>query len=991
MDDPAYSDDELEAFFSSPDSRRAALDARRSEPTRSAPRATEAGGDGASAPAEDDLASFFGSPDAPAGRPVRSAPVARPASATPSGTARGTTPGGDGADRGARLAPPPSAPAAPPPPTGPEAERRRRLGRAFAVVLGLVGLGVFAGLVVIAYLSQGLPGFEQIENTENLLATEVLTADGQELARYYADENRTWVALDQMSPLVPQALIATEDRRFYDHWGVDMYAIGAIVKDAATGRGARGASTITMQLARNLYRDATGFQIGDRSIVRKAKEILIAVRLERTYTKPEILEAYLNTVPFLYNAYGIEAASQTFFSKPALDLDASEAATLVGMLAANSRYNPCYAEGGTSAECLDPDGEVLTESVNQAAIDRRNVVLTNMRNQGVLDEAAYAEARESPIRLAFDVYSHEDNVAPHFAEVLRLWFKDWAAANNYDPYEDGLVIHTTIDSRMQALAADAVNEEMDRLQGIVNRSVGGEAASMERWLLVSKNDVIRTNAQARAAVDAYIGQTHRYTQTTGTVWSGRAEDLDANVVRELRANEPFMDSLKTARTRLEAGLIAMDPRSGQVKAWVGGRNFIVNKYDHGGQARRQPGSTFKLFVYTAAFNNGYSAESPVSGGAFRWGDWTPQNSGGGSYGYMSLASALQSSVNTVAARVTKHFGTAEIARTAYQMGVRTPLELPPPVLDCSRDRQNLARFDLRCASGQQAIQVPAEKWAAVCPPFAAQKNDCYPRSIGLGTQDVSLLEMVSAYSTIANYGVYHGPTLEEDRPTNSDVPPHIVLAIDRIEDRYGNVIADFTPVAREVLNPSTAYTTFDAMRAVVRAGTGRGLGGFRGVGALDVAGKTGTTQGNGDGWFVAMTPELVVGSWTGFDDRRITYATTGIGQGGRTGLRNVGAFLSRLQASDDPEVRLDDDLDLERPENYQPPTRRSRIGDAGGYWPGDARGRSRSRSSSGGNSRNRTEDRPAREMLDRMRSNPTPPPAPERPPAGSGSGGRIGW
>ena len=968
MSDPLQ-DDELEAFFRSPDARHAALDARRAE------RASE--GDGQDADAE--LSSFFDSPDAPAR--------------------------GDGDSRRVRLAPPPG-PAAPPRPTGPAAARRRRVGRALALVLGVIGVVAALGLGAVFWLSQDLPSFEQIEDTRNDLSTQVLSGDGAELARYYDGENRTWVGLAEMSDYVPQALIATEDRRFFDHWGVDMYAIGAIVKDFITKGDARGASTITMQLARNLYREATGFRVGEKSVVRKAKEILIAVRIERTYTKPEVLEAYLNTVPFLYNAYGIEAAAQTFFSKPAADLDASESATLVGMLAANTRYNPCLAPGGTSAECLDADPDptddepapVLTESKNEAAITRRNVVLTNMRNQGVLDEGAYRAAYDSPIRLAFDVYSHEDNLAPHFAEVLRLWFLDWCDTNRngrndpisadnpdgdlHDPYADGLVIRTTIDSQMQRLATEAVQEEMDDLQRIVDRGWGSAANPFGRWW--SRNT---------AVVNEYIAGTDRYTQAVGRPWSGRSADIDKGIIAALRQNQTFMDSLKTERTRVEAGLVAMDPTSGQVKAWVGGRNFVLNKYDHGGQARRQPGSTFKLFVYATAFNNGYSPQSGVSDTPFRWGDWAPQNSGNSYAGYTTLAEGLRASRNIVAARITKHFGTAEVARTAYQMGVRTPLELAPPVLDCSRDRQGLRRFDLACAPGQTSIAVPAEKWAAECQPFGARKNDCYPRSIGLGTQDISLLELVASYATVANYGVYHGPTLEEERPRNSDVPPQIVLAIDRIEDRYGNVVEDFTPVSREVLNPSTAYTTFDAMRSVVTGGTGRGLGGFTGVGPLDVAGKTGTTQENADGWFIGMTPQLVVGSWTGFDDRRITYPSTSIGQGGKTGLRNVGAFLSRLQTEGDSLVRLDPAVKMEQPENYQPPTRRSRIGDSSSYWPGDARsrtrrsGRSSSPRSSGSNEARRSLDQ--FNQRDRSAAPPAPEPRPQT--QGGGSGGRIGW
>ena len=355
---------------------------------------------------------------------------------------------------------------------------------------------------------------------------------------------------------------------------------------------------------------------------------------------------------------------------------------------------------------------------------------------------------------------------------------------------------------------------------------------------------------------------------------------------QLRRDGEFMDSLKTVKTQLEAGLIAMEPSTGRIKAWVGGRDFLANKYDHGGQARRQPGSTFKLFAYTAVFDNGYSPSSTVSDSPFKWGDWTPQNSGGYS-GTITVATALHQSKNVVAARITKHFGAQEIKRYAERMGIRSPLE---PV-----------------------------------------------RSIALGTNDVNLLEMVAAYSTIANYGVYHGPSLEEERPADPGIPPHIVLAIDRIEDRYGNVIEDFTPVGREVLSPSTAYTTFDTMRGVVRQGTGRGLGGFRGVGPLDMAGKTGTTQENADGWFIGMSPQLVVGSWTGFDDRRITYPSTSVGQGGRTGLRNVGAFLSMLQTEGDSLIRLDPAVKMDKPENYAAPTRRARIGGSSGYWPGERR------------------------------------------------------
>ncbi len=848
--------------------------------------------------------------------------------------------------------PPPSAPAAPPRPTGPIAERRRRTGRILASILGLVALGLVVTAATVVWLSRDLPSLEQIENPRNLLATRVFTADDIEMARYYDGENRTWVSLADMAPSIPEALIDTEDRRFYEHWGMDLRSFAAVAWGTLKGGDMRGASTITMQLARNLYREVGR----ERSIVRKAKEILTAIRIERTYTKDEILEAYLNTVPFLYNAFGIQAASQTYFGKTAADLNTQEAATLVGMLAANTAYDPVR----------NPE----------ASRERRNIVLANMLRAGDLTQEEYAAARDSPIDVSgFDVYDHANSLAPHFSEVLRLWFKEWCADNGYDPYKDGLVIRTTLDSRMQALATEAVRTQGDYIQ----RAVG----SYQGWW--SRNTAI---------VNEYIGVSERYAQEAGAPWDGKRASLDAGVLATIRRDGAFMDSLRIARTRVEAGLVAIEPASGQVRAWVGGRDFLTNKFDHVGQARRQAGSTFKLFAYTTAFNNGYSMQSTALDAPFSWGDWRPQNSGGGYAGNVTLASALAASRNVVAARITKHFGQAEVARTAYQLGVRSPLELPAGLVSCT-DATNLRKYGLTCAPGERTAQISRERWARECPPFAANNNECYARSIALGTSDVSLLEMAVGYSTVANYGVYHGPTLEEDRPRDPSIPPHIVLAIARIEDRYGNVVADFTPVAREVLNASTAYTMFDAMRGVIRSGTGRGLGEFSGVTRLDLAGKTGTTQDNADGWFMAMSRGLVVGAWTGFDDRRITYPSTSIGQGGRTGLRVVGDFLRRVQA--DSTLRLDPAVTFEKPAGYQAPTRAGRIGGSGGTLPystSRARGTTRPRAGGGGANNG------AREMIDQFRNRdraPSAPAAPRpqaqpRPQAeGSGSGGRIAW
>ncbi|MEO0559742.1 MAG: transglycosylase domain-containing protein, partial [Bacteroidota bacterium] len=385
MADPTYSDDELADFFGSPSARRAG---RPDDVTTTAPQVSR----------EDaELEAFFHSPDAVSGDGASDTTTPPPSSRA----------GGDGAGGDGAWTPPPSGPAAPPAYTGPKAIRRKKTRRALAIVIGLVGLGMLAGVGLVVYLSQGLPSLAEIENPQNKLATTVYTSDGVEMARYYDGENRTWIPLEEMAVHIPNALISTEDRRFYAHWGMDLRGLAAAIRDAIQTGDLRGASTITQQLARNLY-ESVGTE---RRITRKIRELLTAIRIERTYTKDEILEAYLNTVPFLYNAYGIEAASQTYFSKSAADLAPEEAATLVGMLAANTRFDPVR----------NPEN----------SMERRNLVLSRMNREGVLPDAEYQTALETPIQLQFDVYSHEDNLAPHLAEVLRLWFRDWCEQNGY--------------------------------------------------------------------------------------------------------------------------------------------------------------------------------------------------------------------------------------------------------------------------------------------------------------------------------------------------------------------------------------------------------------------------------------------------------------------------------------------------------------------------------------------------------------------------------
>ncbi|HYE96759.1 MAG TPA: transglycosylase domain-containing protein [Rubricoccaceae bacterium] len=886
MPDPKYTDAELERYFRDREARRSP-------------------NGGSTAPTSGEA-----SPEPPASTP----PI------------REGRAGNGSAGDGSPVAPPPR-PAAPPRPPaarpgGPpdQAEIKRRTFIVFKYIG--IGIGVFAGLVLLwlLWLSRDLPSLEQIENPRNLLATVVYTADGQELARYFNEENRTWVRLDQISPAVVQALIATEDRAFYDHWGVHLRRTLSAPIHIARGR-PQGGSTITQQLARNLYREQVGFE---RSVTRKIKEILTAIRIERTFSKDEILEAYLNTVPWGYNAYGIEMAAQTYFSKPAAELTASEGATLIGMLAATSRYNPIRHP--------------------EAAQARRNLVLANMAHEGYLDPGQLAELQAQPIEIRFRRYSHEENLAPHFAEYLRLWFREWCRANGYDPYSDGLVIRTTIDSRVQALAQQAVDRQMRGLQAVVDfewAGGGGLGSDPEAYYRrMQRGDVEPFSlwwARNDAIVNEYIAESERFEEL-------RAEGLSrGEAIARLRRDDDFIDSLKTTRTRLEVGLVAMNPRSGRVLAWVGGANFIADKFDHVAQARRQPGSTFKPFAYTAAFDLGYSPNAPLLDGPLTWGDWRPRNSGGGYSGFISLRTALAHSKNVVAARLTREITPEQVRIYAAKLGIRSCIE---PV-----------------------------------------------RSIALGTNDVNLLEMAAAYSTLASGGIFHGPPLDYDPARANDpadpcrVPltrrdhqlnEYVTLAVARIEDRYGNVIAEFNPGGREVLNPNSAYTIVDVLRGTIQFGTARSLRGRFDLNDLDLAGKTGTTQESADGWFMVMHPDLVVGAWNGFNDRRITFRSSYWGQGAHSAMLVAGDFLERMANASDPRIRLSPDHRFEKPPDYRAPTRGfARRPGEGGFF---RRPRARS-----GDPNRAEDDRPARDLLDRWRQR-------EREENSEGGGrGRIGW
>ena len=620
---------------------------------------------------------------------------------------------------------------------------RRHPIRAALVLPALVLLYVLA-------LIPFTPGIGDLRKAKSATPSVVLSSDGVVLAEYKRI-NRQWVPLEKIAPSVVEALIATEDRRFYDHFGIDIRRTAAALLSSLAGD-LQGGSTITQQLARNLYPEEIGRA---PTLTRKLKEAITALKIEAVYTKREILETYLNTVPFLFNAFGIEMAARTYFDKSAETLDVLEAATLIGMLKATSAMNPVR----------NPE----------RAIQRRNFVLAQMVRHGKLTLVQLEALKTRPLRLDFERQVEPPGLAPHVDQQIKKWLVDWADQRGHDIYSDGLVVRTTIDSRLQKAANQAVARQMERLQALADR---------ERK---------------------------------------RGHD----------------------RVALQAGFMAMDPRNGYVLAWVGSRDFVEEQFDHVGQARRQPGSAFKPFVYGAAFMMGIGPKTTlvdepvairVAGGKV----WTPGDMTPPSGQPMTLRDGLVFSKNTITAQLMQQVGPARVVQLARALGVRQ------------------------------------------------SKLDAVP-ALALGTSPVTLREMVGAYGAIANGGNFVEP-----------------MIVSRIEDRHGRLLQEFAPVREAVaaLPRPQALELVNVMRGVIDEGTGAAIRSRYGITA-DVAGKTGTTQENTDGWFIMMHPQLVAGARVGFNDNSVTMGSWG--QGARSALPMVGEFFQQALRSRliDPAVEFD--------------------------------------------------------------------------------------
>ncbi|NBC28248.1 MAG: hypothetical protein GVY08_15405 [Bacteroidetes bacterium] len=690
------------------------------------------------------------------------------------------------------------------------------------------GLSTLLFLIVLVvgytlYLMQGLPSIQELENPQTAIASVVKSRDGAVLDRYYT-ENRTYVPIERISPNIVNALVATEDHRFYNHWGIDMQRLLGLPYYWIQGR-FQGGSTISQQLARNLYR-----KIGrEVSVTRKLREMLTAIQIEQNYTKKEILEMYLNTVGFANSTYGIESASQTHYGKPASDITIPEAATLVGMLKATTAYNPrLYPERSKN---------------------RRNVVLGQMMRRNFITPELFENLKEEDIVLNYQPPSRSGRESRYFGEFVRQKVIEWTEENGYDLYRDGLTIYTTIDSRLQRHAERAVKEKLQEFQPRLESewtSPGGEYMN-EFW------------EEFPTFLKDFIRDTDRYKNGFSKFNTNR----EAVVFDSLMADEAFVDSVKRARTKLQGSFVAIDPTNGKVLAWVGGIDYGQQQFDHVYQSRRQAGSTFKPFVYSIAVDNGYMpyhkfSKYPVSFIEQNGRIWNPKDASVPDGPEMvPLRDALARSLNNVTVRL--------LPEIAGAPGTNRTKDLVPAARKI-REMASKLGIDMSNVSGD------------------------YP-SIALGTANVSLLELVSAYTTFANQGVHIEP-----------------IAVTRIEDKEGNVLVEYFPeYSQEVISPETAYIMVDMMRGVIRGGDG-----YHGTGVRmrnvygvdqDIAGKTGTTQNSSDNWFVAMMPHIVMGSWVGGEDNYVRFPTDNpqsIGQGARTALPIVGSFIN--YATEDPET-----------------------------------------------------------------------------------------
>ena len=715
--------------------------------------------------------------------------------------------------------------------------------------LGLISLVGIFGLSSLGLLGP-MPPLEQLENPKTNLATQIISSDGMVFGKFYFNDNRTPISFEELPKNIVDALIATEDERYFEHSGIDWRGfLRAVFYLGKKG----GASTITQQLARQLFVGVRSRNMQE-AVVQKIKEWVLSVQLERRYTKKEIIAMYLNIYDFGYNADGIRSAAKIYFDTTPQSLSIEQSATLVGMLKNSSLYNPMRRP-------------IIVEQ-------RRNVVFQQMLRNGLINKEEKDSLSSIPLKITYSPESHREGMATYFRAYLQEFMKKWTRENtkpdgsNYNIYRDGLNIYTTIDSRLQSIAETAVSTHMKNLQneffnqnmktrnptapfldlrdGEIDTLLERAAYRTERW---------RKMRNAGVEKEAILASFHKKTSMQVFSWRGEIDTVMTP-----------MDSIRYYKYFLRGAMMSMEPKTGHVKAWVGGFNYKHFQYDQVKQGRRQIGSTFKPFLYATAIDQ--LKLSPCDSlpdalyciDALKHGNmdpWCPKNSGD-KYGRMrTLKNALANSVNTVSARIMDMVGPKPVIELIRKMGVTSPIPAVP--------------------------------------------------SIALGTPDISLFELVGAYGTFANQGIYIRP-----------------IMISRIEDKNGMVLFEVLPETKDVISEEAAYVTVNLMKGVTEHGSGARLrhaglektnyiyknivSGYPYVFENAIAGKTGTTQNQSDGWFMGMVPNLVTGVWVGGEDRAIHFKDIGFGQGATMALPIWGMYMKGAYEIPELEISIEDFL-----------------------------------------------------------------------------------
>ena len=698
----------------------------------------------------------------------------------------------------------------------------KRIIRAIWILFAAGILFIFLLFVGVYYdiggLFGSLPSYKALENpeAENDLASELYSGDGVMLGKYYR-YNRTQVTYEDLSPQLVETLMSTEDLRFRDHAGIDLRGLVRAAFGMMTGRFMGGGSTVTMQTAENLYGTMNNDdgKFSHNSIIIKIKEYIISIELERNFTKDEILAMYFNTISFGHNTYGISTASKVFFNKTPDSLSYPESALLVGMLNAPTRYSPI----------LNPEN----------ALNKRTEILYNLHKYDFISREEYDSMNALPLGLDYRAQDHLEGPAPYFRQEIRNDLLKWCSERNLDLFESGLKIHTTIDSKLQTYAEEAVKEHMTFLQELFNEHWKGR----NPWIDEDGKEIKDFLQKAIKRTDQYRSLARRYADHPDSIdivlntpkpmtvfsWNGDIDTLMSP-----------MDSLKYYKHFLQTGFMAIDPHSGQIRAWVGGIDFRYFKYDHVKQGKRQPGSTFKPVVYTAAIDHGYSPcykvlDAPVTFITPGQPPYTPENyEKKWSNEEFTIRRGLANSMNSITAFLMKQMTPEVVVKYARDLGFESHLDAVP--------------------------------------------------SLALGVSDVSIYELIGAYATFVNQGTY--------------IKPYYIT---RIEDKNGNLLQEFPAVTKESLSEETAYLMIHMLRGATEERGGTALGLTRDLRIEnEIGAKTGTTQNGSDGWFVGLTKDLVAGAWTGGDDRSIHFRTSALGQGARTAMPIWDKFMTKVYA-----------------------------------------------------------------------------------------------